>query len=64
MDRDIPGWEADTYILYDNAPYHCSESTRAAIQRLGLKIIQSGPYSFSGAPIETVFSALKFGEIG
>ena len=51
------------YLLWDNAPYHSSDETRAALQALGFKLIFSAPYSYSAAPVEMLFSCVKFGEI-
>lgn len=50
-------------ILWDNAAYHQSEDTRTTIHKLGLKVIYSGPYSYSASPIEYLFGGLKYGEI-
>ena len=33
------------------------------LARLGLPIIYSGPYSYSSAPIESMFAALKLGDL-
>ena len=33
------------------------------MRKLELQVIWSGPYSYSTAPIEMVFAALKFGEL-
>ena len=33
------------------------------MRKLELKVIWSGPYSYSTAPIETVFATLKLGEL-
>ena len=63
LHRETPGWEQGSVVLYDGAPYHTGSDTRAIIKKLGLTVIQSGPYSFSGAPIELLFSALKFNEV-
>jgi transposase len=63
LDNESPDWRDNTVFLWDNAPYHSSQETRAAIQALGLKIIFSGPYSYSGAAIETLFAHLKLGEL-
>ena len=30
---------------------------------MGLNLIFSAPYSYSAAPVETLFSGLKFGEL-
>ena len=63
LDNELLDWRDNTVFLWDNAPYHSSQETRAAIQALGVKIIFSGPYSYSGAAIETLFAHLKFGEL-
>ena len=63
LDQETPGWQEDTYCLLDNASYHKSGKTRTAANLLGLKLIFSGPYSYSAAPIETLFSALKDREL-
>ena len=63
LDSESPGWRYDTVILWDNATYHTSAETQSVVCRLGLPVIYSGPYSFSAAPVETLFSHLKFGEI-
>ena len=63
LDLETPGWQEDTYFMLDNASYHKSEKTRTAANLLGLKLIFSGPYSYSAAPIETLFSQLKNREL-
>ena len=63
LDQERPGWQEDTVFLWDNAAYHSSEETRAVIKTLGIKIIFSGPYSYSAAPIELLFGGLKKGEL-
>ena len=50
-------------MLLDNASYHHSQTTRNAMKKLGLRVIYSGPYSFSAAPIETYFAHLKTGDL-
>ena len=63
LDAETPGWQEDTIFLWDNAPYHSSEETRAAVRALGIKVLFSGPYSYAGASIETLFAHLKLGEL-
>ena len=63
IDLDEPGWQEDTVFLMDNASYHTGADTMRVFNRLGLQVIFSGPYSYSAAPIETLFSALKCTEI-
>ena len=63
LDLETPGWQEDTLFLLDNAPYHQSEETRAAMKALGVRTTYSAPYSYDAAPIETMFSRLKLGEL-
>ena len=62
LDIETPGWQESSWLLWDNAPYHTSDETRAAAKAMGLNLIFSAPYSYSAAPIETLFSNLKLGE--
>ena len=63
LDEESPGWQEETVILWDNAPYHVSAETQHVINRQGIQVIYSGPYSYSAAPVETLFSGLKLGEL-
>ena len=63
LDDEDGGWRDRTIFLWDNAPYHRSNETKAVVRRLGLKVLYTGPYSYSGVPIELLFSALKLGEL-
>ena len=63
LDQESPGWEDDTIFLLDNAAWHTSKVMRKRLARLGLRVIFSGPYSYSVAPVELVFAALKFGDL-
>lgn len=63
LDRDSPGWQDDTVLLWDNATYHTSADSMHIVSKLGLPVIFSGPYSYSAAPVETLFSGLKLGEL-
>lgn len=63
LDADSPGWSDETIILWDNATYHASSETMSLVNKMGIQIIFSGPYSYSAAPIETLFSGLKLGEL-
>lgn len=63
LDVDSPGWCDETVFLWDNAPYHSSSETIKIVNKLGIQVIFSGPYSYSAAPIETLFSGLKLGEL-
>ena len=63
LDEESPGWQEDSVILWDNATYHSSAESMNLLSRLGLPVIFSGPYSYSAAPVETLFSHLKLGEL-
>ena len=53
----------DSIILIDNAPYHTGEEIRDYLHKMEVPVMYSAPYSYSAAPIESLFSLLKFGEI-
>ena len=63
LDNENPNWRSNTVILLDGARYHTSEDMREYLRKLEITVIFSGPYSYSAAPIERLFSALKDGEI-
>ena len=63
LDQESPGWQENTVFLFDNATYHKSVETVRFFSRWGLQVIFSGPYSYSAAPTETLFSGLKYGEL-
>ena len=63
LDSERPGWRDDTVLLLDGARYHTGSKVREHMRRLKLEVIWSGPYSYSAAPIETVFASLKLGEL-
>ena len=63
LDHDQADWRDNTVILLDNATYHWDQDTKEVLYRLGLQIIYSGAYSFSAAPVETLFSHLKSCEL-
>ena len=63
LDLERPSWRDDTILLLDGAKYHTGSIVREYMRKLDLQMIWSGPYSYSTAPIETVFAALKFNEL-
>lgn len=63
LDQERSSWRDDTVLLLDGARYHTGSEVREYLRKLELQVIWSGPYSYSTAPIETVFSALKFGQL-
>ena len=63
LDSEDANWKESTIILLDNAAWHSSEIMKRRLAKMSLPIIYSGPYSYSTAPAESVFAALKFGEL-
>jgi hypothetical protein len=57
-DQD-PDWRANTVIVLDNAPYHRSRVMTAWCRELKLPLMFLGPYQYSMAPIELMFSFMK-----
>ena len=63
LNQERSSWRDDTVLLLDGARYHTGSEVREYLRKLELTVIWSGPYSYSTAPIETVFAALKFGQL-
>ena len=63
MDIQCPGWQESSIIVIDNAPYHCGDEIRDYLHKMQIPIMYSAPYSYSSAPIETLFSFLKLDEL-
>ena len=63
LDKDSPGWQEDSIILLDNAPYHTGEEIKSYMLKMELPVMYTAPYSFSSSPIETLFAHLKLGEL-
>ena len=63
LDSDSPGWEDDTIIMWDNAPYHSGMNIKSYLRKMQISIMFSAPYSYSAAPIEILFAHLKLGEL-
>ena len=63
LDLQSPGWQENSTILVDNAAWHSNAVMKERLARLQLPLIYSGPYSYSSAPIELMFAALKIGDL-
>ena len=63
LDLETPGWQENSTILLDNAAWHTNPIMKQRLSRMQLPIIYSGPYSYSTAPIELMFAALKLGDL-
>ena len=53
----------DSLILLDNAKWHSNEVMKSRLARMDLPIIYSAPYSYTTAPVESAFAALKLGDL-
>ena len=63
LNNDRPGWRTNTIVLLDNAAPHISKETRFYIQKLGIPVMLTAPYSYSASPIETFFANFKRGNL-
>ena len=63
LDLETPGWQEHTTLLLDNAAWHTNEVMKQRLARLQLNVCYTGVYSYSSSPIESVFAALKLGEL-
>ena len=63
LDKDSPGWQENSLLLMDNAPYHTGEEIRDYMLKMQLPVMYTAPYSYSSSPIETLFAHLKLGEL-
>jgi len=63
LDIETPGWQEEATILLDNAKWHSNAKMKERLARMQLPIIYSAPYSYTTAPVESAFAALKFGEL-
>ena len=46
LDREIGDWRPNTVFLLDGAKYHTSRESQEFLQKLGVQVIFSGPYSY------------------
>ena len=63
LDLETPGWQENTTVLLDNASWHVKPEMKQRLARMGLQTCYTGPYSYSSAPIELMFAALKLGDL-
>ncbi len=63
LDQETPGWQENSVILLDNAPYHVGKQAREYFRKMQIPIMYTAPYSYSSSPIETLFSMVKLGEL-
>ena len=63
LDLETPGWQENSVILLDNAPYHVGQLAREYFRKMQIPVMYTAPYSYAASPIETLFSVLKLGEL-
>lgn len=63
LDLEDQGWEVDSLILLDNAKWHSNDVMKSRLARMELPVMYSAPYSYTTAPVESAFAALKLGEL-
>jgi len=63
LDQETADWRENTIFLFDGAKYHTGEEMKEYFKKMQLQVIYSGPYSYTSAPIELLFGALKRGEL-
>ena len=59
LDKERKGWRNNTIIVLDNARYHCSREVLDFMKAQRMPITFSAPHSYSTAPAELLFSAIK-----
>jgi hypothetical protein len=59
LDRNSPGWKRDSFLFWDCASYHCSESTLSMLREYDVPVVQLGAYSYLQNPIELYWAMLK-----
>ena len=63
LDQETPGWQESSTILMDNAKWHTNAVMKERLAKMQVPVIFSGLYSYSSAPVELEFAALKLGEL-
>ena len=63
LNRETPDWQENSVILLDNATWNKGEQIIRALEHHGVRVMFSSPYSYSTAPIELLYSALKLGDL-
>ena len=63
LNQEEADWKDKTVLLLDNARYHSSQETRDYLRKMQVKVMFSGPYSYSTAPIELLFGGIKKGQL-
>ena len=59
--KEDSDYRSKTVILMDNASYHHTKQTRAYFDKLGIQLMLTAPYSYSGSPVELFFAYFKRG---
>ena len=63
LDEERPGWRKNTFLMWDNAPYHSSPATLAVLEKLKVPVLFTGPHSYDASPCELFFAHFKKSDI-
>ena len=61
LNLERPKWRENSVVLLDNASYHTNPDMLQELKSLQVPTMYLGPYSYSTAPCELIFAALKMG---
>ena len=59
LDKEDADWRKTTVITMDGAAYHVATETMALFRTLKVPVLIMGPHSYSTAPCELLFAAIK-----
>ena len=63
LDKERPGWRANTIWTLDGAAYHSGEASLKLLQHLRIQVLMQGPHSYDVAPCELFFARFKSDDI-
>ena len=63
LHAENPRYREDLVLLLDNAGYHKEVEVREQLRMQGINVVYTGPYSWSMAPCEFLFSRLKAADL-
>ena len=63
LDSEDPCWRRNSYFVLDNALWHKSTAVLSHFDRLEIRVVFSGPYSYDASPVELFFACFKRGNL-
>ena len=63
LEQEDPLFRDSVIIQLDNAAWHTNSVLKNRLAKMKLSVIYSGPYSYTTAPIEMLFAALKLSDL-